>query len=199
MTEKNTTEKDQSANFRLLTAAWWALLVRAAVALLFGLLALLVPGVGLLLLVTLWGAYALVDGVFNVVFAARAARKDTRRGWMLFEGIVSVFAGLTALVWPGITALILLAVIGAWAVLTGIAEIVAAIRLRRVLSGDWLLIVSGILSVALGVLLFVNPRAGVTALVWMVGAYSLAFGAVLLGLALRLNHWRRSKTLRAFG
>ena len=116
------TEEDLSVNRSLLTATWWALLVRAVVAIVFGLLALLVPGVGLLLLVSLWGAYALVDGIFNIVFAARAARKETRRGWMLFEGLVSVFAGLTALVWPGITALILLAVIGAWAVLTGVAE-----------------------------------------------------------------------------
>lgn len=182
----------ESPNVNALAARWWVLLVRGIAAILFGILAMVAPGFGLLTLLILWGTYALVDGVFNLILAARGARAGRRWGWLLFEGIVSIAAGVLTFVWPGITALVLLTVIAVWAVMTGVAEIAAAIRLRRQISGEWWLVTSGILSIVFGVLMFVFPGAGTLALVWMIGAYAIVFGALLIGLSLRLHRWGRS-------
>lgn len=180
-----------SPNVSTLAARWWVLVVRGVAAILFGILAIVMPGISLFLLIILWGAYALVDGVLNLILAARRARAGRSWGWLLFEGIVSVGAGVVTFAWPGITGLVLLFVIAVWAVLTGIARIVAAIGLRRQISGEWLLATSGVVSIAFGVLLMLYPASGALALVWMIGAYAIVFGVLLIGLGLRLNHWRR--------
>jgi uncharacterized membrane protein HdeD (DUF308 family) len=175
-----------------LAARWWMLVVRGAVAILFGIVAIAMPAISLYTLVLLWGAYVLVDGAFNVIHAVRGARAGRRWGWLLFEGIVSIMAGVLTFAWPRITALVLLMLIAFWAVLTGVAEIAAAIRLRRRIRGEWLLATSGVLSILFGVLLLVYPGAGALALVWMIGAYAIVFGALLIGLGLRLKRWGRS-------
>ena len=151
-------------------------------------------GCALLALVLLWGAYAVIDGTFTVMIAAHRGRAGESWGWLLFEGLIGIGAGIMTFVWPGITTLALLAIIAVWAVLTGVAEIAAAIRLRRAISGEWFLALSGVLSVVFGVLLFARPGVGALTVVWMIGAYSIAFGALLVGLGLRLHRWGASPT-----
>ena len=170
------------------TARWWALVIRGLAAIAFGILAFAKPSFSLLALVILWGAYALVDGVFNIVLSIRGARIVPGWGWLLAEGLVSIGAGVAAFVWPAITAVALLVVIAVWAVLTGIAEIATAIRLRRHLRGEWMLAAGGVLSILFGVLLAVNPGAGALTVTWLIGLYALLFGAVLVALGFRLRN-----------
>src|SRR4051794_29259908 len=134
---------------------WWLIALRGVFAVLFGLAAFTLPGPSLLALVLLFGAYALVDGVASIVAAIRAGRHHGQWWAMLIEGIVGVAAGLITFVWPAITALALLYLIAAWALMTGVLEIVAAVRLRQVISNEWLLGLSGVISIAYGVLLII--------------------------------------------
>ena len=168
---------------------WWALVIRGVAAIAFGILTFAKPSISLLALVTLWGAYAIVDGVFSVVLSIRGARIVPGWGWFLAEGLVSIAAGVVTFLWPGITALVLLVMIAVWAVLTGIAEIATAIRLRRHLRGEWLLAASGVLSIVFGVLLVVNPGQGALTVTWLIGAYAVLFGALLVALGVRLHRW----------
>lgn len=181
-----------SPNVGALAARWWVLVVRGIAAILFGIVALVAPGPSLLALVMFWGAYALVDGIFNLANAVRGAHAGRRWGWLLFEGLVSIGAGVLTFAWPRITALALLTLIAVWALLTGIAEIAAAIRLRRQIRGEWLLATGGVLSIVFGVLLLASPGAGALALVWMIGGYAILFGVTLFALGLRLNRWSRA-------
>ena len=169
------------------TGHWWALALRGALAILFGLAALLRPGIALGALILLIGAYFLVDGVFAIVGVFRGTRSGTPRWLLLLEGVVSILAGLIAFVNPGITAIVLLYLVAAWAVITGIAEIVTAIRLRQEIQGEWALIVGGILSVLFGVILAVLPGVGILSLIWLIGIYALVFGVLMLIAAFRVR------------
>ncbi len=173
------------------------LVVRGVLAVVFGILALIWPGLALEALVILFGAFALVDGVFAIAAAIRAAER--KRTWWPFvvEGLAGIALGVVAFVWPGITALALLYVIAAWAVVTGIFEIAAAIRLRREIRGEWLLALAGIASVGFGVLVAVFPGAGALAVVWGIGAYAILFGVLLLALGIRLRGFAREPALGA--
>jgi len=170
---------------------WWALALRAAAAILLGLIAFALPGPTLAAIVVLFGVYAIIDGALALVAAVRGLRRHERWGAMLAEGIVSLAAGVIALAWPLLGALALVYLVAAWALLTGVLEITLGVRLRRVITGEWLLILGGVLSVALAVLVAMFPGAGATALVWWLGAYALAYGAVALVLAFRIRHWTR--------
>ena len=162
------------------TGHWWALALRGVIAILFGLAAFLRPGIALEALILLFGAYALVDGVFSIVGVFGGTRAGTPR-WLLFlEGVVSILAGLIALIFPGLTAVALLYLVAAWAIVTGLAQAATAIRLRQEITGEWALILGGILSVIFGLLLAVLPAVGILSLVWLVGAYAVAFGILLL-------------------
>jgi len=173
----------------LLVRNWWAVALRGVAAILFGIMAFAVPGLTLTALVFLFGAYALVDGVLNIVAAVRG-RHVGRPAWvLLFEGVVSVAAGLVAFFLPDVTALALLYLIAAWAVLTGVLEVVVAVRLRRRIHGEWWLALSGALSVTLGVLIMMAPGAGALALVLWIGAFAIVFGVLLVALAFRLRRW----------
>jgi uncharacterized membrane protein HdeD (DUF308 family) len=173
---------------RTLGRNWWALALRGVAAILFGVLAFAWPGITLFVLVLFFGAYMLVDGIFAIVAAVRAAGEEDRWWLLLIEGILGVLAGLVAFFWPGLTALALLYFIAAWAIVTGIMEIVAAIRLRQEIEGEWALGLSGLLSVIFGILLVVLPApAGLLSLVWLVGAYAVATGVLLLILAFRVR------------
>jgi uncharacterized membrane protein HdeD (DUF308 family) len=173
---------------RTLGRNWWALALRGVAAILFGILAFAWPGITLFVLVLFFGAYMLVDGIFAIVAAVRAAGEEDRWWLLLIQGILGVLAGLVAIFWPGLTALALLYFIAAWAIVTGIMEIVAAIRLRREIEGEWALALSGALSVLFGVLLVVLPApAGLLSLVWLIGAYAVATGVLLLILAFRVR------------
>jgi len=156
------------------------LALRGVIAILFGLAAFLRPGIALEALILLFGAYALVDGVFSIVGVFGGTRAGTPR-WLLFlEGVVSILAGLIALIFPGLTAVALLYLVAAWAIVTGLAQAATAIRLRQEITGEWALILGGILSVIFGLLLAVLPAVGILSLVWLVGAYAVAFGILLL-------------------
>ncbi len=137
----------------------------------------------------LFGAYALVDGIFNIVAAVRAPREGRRWRWLVFSGAIGIATGLITFFWPGFTALALVLLVASWSVVTGVAEIVAAIRLRKQIRHEWLWILSGVLSVAFGVLLFLLPAAGAVALAIWIGAYMLVFGVLLLGFGIRLRRW----------
>jgi uncharacterized membrane protein HdeD (DUF308 family) len=172
-----------------LTRNWWAIALRGAAAIVFGLLTFVVPGITLAVLVLLFGSYAIVDGILNLVAVARgrAGDRDQPRWALVVEGVVSIAAGIATFAWPGLTALALVYVIAAWAIVTGMLAIVAAVWLRRQIAHEWWLGLSGALSVVFGVLLMVAPAAGALALVFWIGAYAIVFGALLIGLAFRLR------------
>jgi uncharacterized membrane protein HdeD (DUF308 family) len=163
------------------TGHWWALAIRGGIAILFGLAALLRPDIALEALILLFGAYALVDGVFAIVGVFGGTRGGTPRWLLLIEGIAGVLAGLIAFVLPGLTAVVFLYLIAAWAVITGISEIATAIRLRQEIRDEWALIIGGALSVLFGVILAViGPVAGLLSLIWLIGIYAVAFGILML-------------------
>jgi uncharacterized membrane protein HdeD (DUF308 family) len=163
------------------TGHWWALAIRGAIAIIFGLAALLRPDIALDALILLFGAYALVDGVFAIVGVFGGTRGGTPRWLLLIEGIAGILAGLIAFVLPGLTAVVFLYLIAAWAVITGISEIATAIRLRQEIRGEWALIIGGALSVLFGVILAViGPVAGLLSLIWLIGIYAVAFGILML-------------------
>jgi uncharacterized membrane protein HdeD (DUF308 family) len=166
---------------------WWALAVRGVVAVLLGLIAFIMPGVTLAAIVLLFGAYAVVDGIFAIVAAVRAAEHHERWWTLALQGVVDILAGIIAFVWPAATALALLFLVAFWAIVTGVLEIAAAIRLRREIQGEWLLILSGILSVLFGGVLLALPTAGLLVIVWWIGAYALVSGVVLIALAFKLR------------
>jgi uncharacterized membrane protein HdeD (DUF308 family) len=196
-----TTERDarrQTMRIRVLdvdtlSRNWWSVLLRGLAAIIFGILTFLAPALSLATLVLLFGAYAIADGVLAIVAAVRRRRDADRWGMLLVEGIASIVIGLVTLAMPGITTLVLLFIIAAWALVTGVLEIAAAIQLRRTISGEWLLALSGVLSIAFGVALMVFPAAGAVALVLWIGAYALLFGVVLTMLAFRLRALRAGR------
>jgi uncharacterized membrane protein HdeD (DUF308 family) len=169
------------------TGHWWALALRGVIAILFGLAAFLRPDIALGALILLFGAYALVDGAFAIVGVFGGTRAGTPRWLLLLEGVVGILAGIIAFVFPGITAVALLYLVAAWAIVTGIAEIATAIRLRQEIRGEWALIVGGILSVLFGLLLAVLPGVGILSLIWLIGAYAVVFGVLLLIAAFRVR------------
>ena len=174
------------------TSSWWALVLRGLAAIAFGVLAFVWPQITLTALVFLWGAYALVDGAFAVAAGVKSHGENKRWWVLLLEGILGVAAGLVAFLVPGITALVLLILIAAWAMVTGAFEIAAAIQLRKHIKGEWLLALAGVASVLFALALLFNPAAGALALVWLIGAYSIVFGVLLIVLGVRLHSLVRS-------
>jgi uncharacterized membrane protein HdeD (DUF308 family) len=171
-----------------IVGSWKSLAFRGAAAVIFGILALVWPSITLLALVLLFGAYVLVDGITILVGVFRKTEEvEGRKGLLILQGIVSILAGILAVIWPGITALALLLVIAAWAFITGALEIAAAIKLRKVISSEWLLGLTGVLSIVFGVLLLIAPGAGALAVVWMIGFYAILSGVLLLTLAFRIK------------
>lgn len=174
-----------SAMLPKLSENWWALALRGVAAAIFGLLALFWPGITLTALILLFGAFALVDGVFAIVAGIRGV--EGRRWLLLVEGVLGAIAGLVALALPGTVAIVMLYVVAAWAVLTGLLEIVAAVQLRREIEGEWALALVGIVSVLFGVVLAVLPGVGLLSLVWLIGASVLVSGIALIALAFRVR------------
>jgi len=172
-----------------LTRNWWAIVLRGVAGILFGIITFFAPGISLAALVLLFAAYAFADGVLAIVTAGR--RRGVDRWWLLLlQGIVGIGAGVVTLLWPGITAIALLSVIAAWAVVGGALQLAAAIRLRKVITGEWLLALGGLLSIAFGVLLVLFPGSGALALVIWIGAYAFVIGILLLVLGFKLRGLR---------
>jgi uncharacterized membrane protein HdeD (DUF308 family) len=174
----------------LMTQNWWAVVLRGVVAVLFGIAAFTWPGITLWALVALFGAYALVDGIFAIVEAFR--RDVSRERWwaLLFEGIVGIVIGVLTFLWPGLTAMGLLYLIAFWAIVTGVFEVITAIRLRHEIRGEWMMALIGILSMAFGLLLVAFPLAGALSLVLMIGAFAFATGALMIALGFKLRSLR---------
>jgi uncharacterized membrane protein HdeD (DUF308 family) len=175
----------------LLGRAWWMLILRGAVALLFGSLALFWPALTLLLLIVLFSAYAIAGGIVAIAGAIRY--RATHAGWWvpLLLGICSIGAGLIAAFLPGITALVLVAVIGANAIITGVFDLIAATRLHKRLRNAWMLVLTGVLSLLFGIFVLIFPGAGALALVWLIGVYALFTGALLFVLGVTARAWHR--------
>jgi uncharacterized membrane protein HdeD (DUF308 family) len=173
----------------VLARNWWALVLRGVVSILFGIAAFAWPGLTFAALAILYGAFALVDGCFAIA-AAVVGRPQGIPWWaLLVEGVLGIAVGVITFFYPGITVLALLLMIAAWAVATGVLEIVAAIRLRKEIRGEWLLALAGVLSIALGVALAAFPGAGIVAVSWMLGAYAITFGVLFIVLGFRLRSW----------
>ena len=177
---------------RELAENWWLLLLRGIAAIAFGILAFGWPGLTLLALTLMWGIYAIADGVL-ALWAAIASKggEIAPRWWLAIVGIAGVIAGLLTFVWPGMTALILLIFIASWAIVIGVLQIWGAIRLRKEIEGEWLLGLSGVLSVAFGVIMFAQPGAGALALIWWIGSFAILAGCVYIALAFQLKKYKR--------
>jgi uncharacterized membrane protein HdeD (DUF308 family) len=172
----------------ILVSNWWAVLLRGVVSLLFGLATLLVPGLSLVALVLAFGIYALADGAFSVAVALRRSTGETR--WVhVVEGALQIAAGLVTLRWPNVMVFSLSYLVAAWAMVIGVLRIIAAVRLRKAITGEWLLALTGFGSIALGLLFLSFPAAGAIALGRWVGAYALVLGIALMALGWRLRSW----------
>ena len=161
------------------------LIIRGLVGIALGVLAMFWPGITLVILVGIFGLYAILDGLANLLLGLRSSR---RRSWVqIIQGLVGIGAGVLTFIWPTITALVLVLFIGAWAIVTGVLEMIAAVRLRKVIKGEWLLALSGIMSMLFGALVFAFPAAGAVGIAWLLGIYAAAAGVVLVTLALRIR------------
>lgn len=166
---------------------WWTFILRGVLAILFGVLAFFAPTYGIAILVGLFAAWAIIDGVGNLVAGIRTRGQD--RSWWLeaLEGLVSVGAGVIAVLLPAAAAQALVLVIAAWAIVTGVIEIIMAVRLRRVIENEVWMALAGAASILFGIILLLFPSAGALSLVWLIGSFAIAFGIFLIILGWRLR------------
>ena len=171
-----------------LTKRWWVLLLNGLAAIAFGVIAFTRPGITLFALVFLFGIYAFLDGI-TAISASLAARTQRGQSWwqMLLIGILGILAGFTSFMWPHITAVALLLVIGVWAIIRGVLEIIAAIELRKVIEHEWMLGLAGVASLLFGAILLARPGVGALAMVWMIGAFALVHGVLLVAFSFRVK------------
>src|SRR5260370_8155555 len=168
--------------------------LRGLLAIIFGLVALVAPGIALLAFIYVFADYAIVDGGIAIITAIQERDLLYRWGWILFEGILRIVVGIIGFGNPGLTALVLLYFIAAWAIVTGLMEIVAAFAIREFVSREWVLALAGILSVAFGVILFFFPGTGILSILWLVGIYGIVFGLLFIVRAFQLRSWASSVT-----
>lgn len=170
---------------------WWVIALRGLAAILFGIAAFVWPHITLLTLIYLFGFYALVNGILSLAMAVHAPKGCPRFGSLILTGLCSLAAGIIAFIHPGFTAWALVVLIAAWAVINGISEIVTAVRLRKVITHEWLLILAGIASVAFGVIFFLRPVAGVLVMLWWIASFAVIFGILLIAFSFRVRAWDR--------
>ncbi len=177
---------------KLIGRYWWTLLLRGIVAVLFGIAAFARPGMALVTLVLLFGAYALVDGVFAIISSIKGRERIEHWWVLLLEGIAGVIVGAITFATPGISAVVLLVYIAIRAIIAGIFQIIAAIRLRKEISGEWLLALAGVASIIFGLLLVARPAAGALAVIWIIGTYAIVIGVLLMALAFKARGFART-------
>ena len=171
-----------------LARAWHWVVLRGVFAVLFGIFAFIWPGITLAALVLVWGAYAIADGVMALIAAFTMHEESKPMASLVIVGILGIAAGVVTFLWPGMTALVLLLFIASWAVLMGVFQIAAAIRLRKHIEHEWLLALSGVVSILFGVrLMFLQPVVGALAVVWLIGGFAILFGILLIALGFRLK------------
>ena len=180
----------------VLAQRWWAVGLRGILAIIFGLLCLLTPGIAVGALVLLFAAYMLIDGVFAILSGIRAARSGESWGLLILEGVVDLAAGAIAIIWPAITLVALVWIVAIWAIVSGALMLAAAVSLNLDY-GRWWLALGGIASLVLGILLIIEPLIGAVVLTLWIGAYALVFGAFLLVLAFQLNSKREALLRKA--
>lgn len=168
---------------------WWTLILRGAIAIIFGLVALAWPTLTLTALVYLFATFWLAGGVLLAIAALREHLHDTHNWLLLLEGIVGIAVGMLAFIWPGVTAFVLLYLIAAWAIVTGILEMITALQLRQAIENEWLPAVTGLVSLIFGVMLIIWPVAEALAILWLIAAYAIVFGILLLILGFKLRSW----------
>ena len=173
----------------LLARNWWAVLLRGLIAVAIGIFTLWMPQVSLASLVLVFAAYMLADGILGIIAAVRAARRHERWGWLVLEGLLDLGAGVAAFAWPGITIIIFVALIAAWAIVSGGTMALAALKFTR-RDGRWLMALGGVISIIWGALLAFAPITGALVLTLWIGAYALLFGIILIVLAFRLRSRR---------
>ena len=169
---------------------WWLILFRGVCAIVFGALAIAWPGMTLVLLILFYGIFVLADGALALV-AAITGGAPAPRWWLALVGLLGIAAGVVTFAWPGLTALVLLFFIAAWAITTGIFQIVGAIQLRKEIPNEWMMILGGLLSVVFGLILLARPGGGALALILVIGVYAIIFGMIEIVLALRLRRFAR--------
>ena len=166
--------------------SWWLLLLRGIAAVAFGVLTFVWPQISLLTLILVYGVYALIDGVLALIAAIRGGG-FVPRWWLALGGVVSILAAVVAFAWPGLTALVLVYLIGFWSILRGVLEIIGAIRLRKEIANEWTLGVAGALSVIFGLILVFMPGAGALGLLWLIAAWAVLFGLLLIWVAFKVR------------
>jgi uncharacterized membrane protein HdeD (DUF308 family) len=170
---------------------WWTTLLRGVLWILFGIVVITQPLISVVTLTFLFGAFVLVDGIAHVAHGL-GGRHENERWWvLLLAGFCGIGVGLLTFLNPGVTALVLLFYIAAWAIVTGLLEIALAVRLRKEIEGEFWLILGGVISIAFGVLLFARPGAGALSVLWLIGGYAIAFGIILVVLAMEARGFMR--------
>lgn len=176
----------------LIERYWWIPLLRGLAAIVFGIVALTMPGITLASLILVFGAWLLIDGVF-AIFHAFSGRRETPRWWMmLLEGLIAAALGIFALRSPGMAALTLLFYIAAWAIVSGVIRIVLAFALRREIQGEWWMILGGFASILFGLIMIVRPGAGALALLTIIGIWSILAGIALVMLAFKARKFGKA-------
>ncbi|HEY1610936.1 MAG TPA: HdeD family acid-resistance protein [Paraburkholderia sp.] len=176
-----------------LSAHWGWLIARGLAAIVFGILAFAMPGLTVLTLAIVWGAYAIVDGAFAFLYGVRG--KGTRRWAYVIIGLIGVLAGFVAFFWPNETALILVLIIGFWMLGTGIFEIVYAIQFRHAIAHPWAVGISGLLSALVGLFIVFFPGAGALSLIWLIATYAIVYGILTIVAGFQLRRWRNAHPL----
>ena len=170
---------------RTMSEHWWVVLLRGRLAILFGVLAFAWPGLTAVILVTIWGVYALFDGIVGIIAGIKGKWTS-----LVVLGLLGIAAGIVALLWPGLTAISLLWVLAIWIIVAGSMQIGAAIRLRKEVQGEWMWILSGILMVLLGIVFFLRPGAGILSVTWLLATLAIVWGILLVMLSFRLKGLR---------
>jgi uncharacterized membrane protein HdeD (DUF308 family) len=177
-----------AAGLHALSRSWWLMLLRGVASILFGIAAFIWPGLTVLALTLLYGAFAMADGILALGAAlSGSGNRAMPTWWLVLIGLLGIAAGVVAFLWPGLTAFALVIMIGAWAATIGILEIIGAIWLRKEIEDEWLLIAAGLVSLLFGLAVLLRPGAGALALAWAIGAFALLLGILHVAFALRLK------------
>ncbi len=196
MAETTAPEKAREALSEILADSWWTVGLRGLIGIAFGLICLLVPAAAILVLILLFSAYMLVDGVLAIASGIKAARNGERWGLFILEGVVDIAAGAVAFLWPAITTVVFVILIAVWAIISGGLMLGAAFRLKLDHGRGWLAL-GGVASAIFGIVLLIAPVVGAVVLTWWIGAYAIVFGVLLLVLSFKLHEKKEERAAKS--